>query len=106
MNITKDYIQAVTETTLDFYEQSNGTIDKDKDLEIFYEPVLDSKTATIQVGMKITFVWITELKHTRDADDHVRNDNYLKIYSKDKLSSVIADISSILSDIDSSTIIK
>jgi hypothetical protein len=104
MNITKDYIQAVTETTLDFYEQSNKQIDPDKELEIYYESIMDSKTSTIQVGMQINFVWTTKLN--RGFTDNDRADNYLKIYSKDRLTSVIADISSILTDIDSAIIIK
>jgi len=104
MNITKDYIQAVTETTLDFYESMNSHIDKDKELEFYYEPIMDSKTSTIQVGMQINFVWTTKLN--RGFTDNDRQDNYLKIYSKDRLTSVIADISSILTDIDSAIIIK
>ena len=104
MKITLDYIEAVTETTLDFYEQSNKHIDPDKELEIYYEPIFDSKTSKIQIGMKITFVWVVELM--RGVSDNKRNDNYLKVYSKDRLTSVIADISSILTDIDSAIIIK
>lgn len=104
MEITLDYIKGVVETTLDFYEQSNNHIDKDKELEIYYEPIFDSKTSTIQIGMKILFVWTAELM--RGMSDNKRTDNYLKIYSKDRLTSVIADISSVLTDIDSAIIIK
>lgn len=104
MKTTLDYIQAVTETTIDFYEQSNNFIDRDKQLEIHYEPIFDSKTSTIQIGMKITFTWVVEFM--RGLVDDKRDDNYLKIYSKDKLTSAIADISSILTDIDSAIIIK
>lgn len=104
MNIELNYVKGVTETTLYFYEQSNGHIDKDKSLEIFYETILDSKTKTIVVGIKITFVWIIQL--SRSIDDNIRNDNTLTVYTKDKLESVIADISSILNDVDKSIIIK
>lgn len=104
MNIELNYVKGITETTIYFYEQSNGCIDKDKNLEIFYETILDSKTKTIVVGIKIEFVWITDLSH--GINDHVKNDNSINIYSKDKLPSVIADISSILNDVDKSIIIK
>lgn len=104
MNINIDYIKGVTEATLDFYETINGRIDRDKSLEIFYETILDSKTKTIIVGIKINFVWITEL--TRGVTDNVRDDNSICIYSKDKIDAVISDISSILNDIDQSQIIK
>jgi hypothetical protein len=37
---------------------------------------------------------------------HVREDKPFKVYSKDKLTSVISDLESILTDIDSAIIIK
>lgn len=101
-----NYLRGVVDTTVNYYENINGSIDADKDLFISYEPLLDSKTQSKIIGYKISFTWITELKHIRDEDDHVRNDNCLKIYSKDKLSGVISDLESILTDIDSSIIIK
>lgn len=104
MNIDINYIKGVTETTIDFYNQSNGFIDGDKELEIFYETILDSKTKTIVVGIKVEFVWITE--QSRGLDGNVRESNSMNIYSKDKLTSVIADISSILTDIDMAIIVK
>lgn len=101
-----NYLRGVVDTTLNYYEAVNADIDSDKDLFISYEPITDSKTQKLIIGYKISFTWIIELKHTRDIDDHVRDDDYLKVYSKDKLTSVISDLESKLSDIDSSIIIK
>lgn len=101
-----NYLRGVVDTTLNYYEAVNKEIDSDKDLFISYEPITDSKTQRLIIGHKITFTWITELKHTRDVDDHVREDKPFKVYSKDKLTSVISDLESILTDIDSAIIIK
>ena len=105
MNIEIDYIKGVAETTLSFYETMNGTIDPDKCLDLTYETIVDSKTKTLVIGCKITFTWKTEV--TREWHlDHKLDDDYLKVYSKDNLDSVISDISSCLTDIDSKIIIK
>lgn len=101
-----NYLRGVVDTTVNYYEAVNKEIDQDKDLFISYEPLTDSKTQSQIIGYKISFTWITELKHIRDEDDHVRDDKYLKVYSKDKLTSVISDLESILTDIDSAIIIK
>ncbi len=105
MNIEIDYIKGVAETTLSFYESINGTIDPDKCLELSYDTITDSKTAKLVIGCKITFTWKLEVSREWHIDSKL-DDNYLKIYSKDNLDSVISDISSVLTDIDSQLIIK
>ena len=98
MKISTDYINGIVDTTKDFYEDQMQRINPDKDLQIFYDEIKDSKNKLITVGIKVTFTWIVE--QSRNEDDNVRDDNHINIYSKDRLESVISDISSILNDID------
>lgn len=105
MNIEIDYIKGVTETTLNFYQSVNKLIDPDKDLQIYYETITDSKTKELVIGCKIIFVWKTHVSRSWDVDSAL-TDDHLKIYTKDELEAVISDISSMLTEIDSQIIIK
>lgn len=97
MNITIDYLKGVTETTLDFFEDVNGRIHPDKDLNIWYDPIKSSNSDNI-VGCKIQFVWKTWVSNRTDKDSTL-TDNYLKVYNNDRLSGVISDLSDIFNDI-------
>lgn len=102
MNIDLNYIKGIADTALDLYEQSDGRIEPDKELTLRYEEVWSSSKTQI-IGTKITFTWYTWLSSKWDKE-HKVSENHLIIYEKDKLSSVIADISSIYSDIHKTTI--
>lgn len=97
MNINLNYIQGVTETTLDFFEDTNGRINPDKDLNIFYEPIKSSSSDTI-IGVKIDFTWKIWVSDKWDKDS-TRESNHLKILTNDKLSGVISDLSDIFNEI-------
>ena len=64
----------------------------------------DPKTVKVLLVRRKNSMAFTEF--VRGIDDNIKNNNNIIVYSKDKLTSVIADISSILNDIDQSIIIK
>lgn len=94
MTISLEYIQGVVDTIIDFYETENGCIDPDKQMEINYTPIYSG--TGIEMGMKVSMTYIVE-----SGEDNIREDNSIKVYSYCKLSSFVADISSMLNDIDS-----
>lgn len=93
-------VRTVLYTTLDFYELMNRNIDKDKEVTYEFENILDSKTQTKNIGVKIIFKWNTTTKLKWEQDTFPFGSNELKVYSKDRLQSITSDISSILNDID------
>jgi hypothetical protein len=97
MKIDKLYIEGIVDATLSDFEQRDNCINPDKDLEISYNTLTNSKDGKVDIGCQVTFTWITKLSH--DVDDNVRDENYIKIYSKDKIAGVVSDVYDIFSDI-------
>jgi hypothetical protein len=65
-----NYLRGVVDTTLNYYEVVNKEIDSEKDLYLYHTNLSRIvKHKGLIIGYKITFTWITELKHTRDVDD-------------------------------------
>jgi hypothetical protein len=95
-----DTIKGIVFTTLDFYEQFNHNIDSDKELTFDFENILDSKTSTKNIGVKVIFKWNTSNTFSWNEDHKPFSRNEMRIFSNDRLPSIIEDISSILNDID------
>jgi len=95
MEINTDYLRGLVDTTLEFYELTNGRIPKDKDLQIRYEIFTGSHYV---VGCKVTFTYKVTVSSKWDIDSELE-ENWIKIYEKDTISGVVSDITDILSDI-------
>ena len=96
MEINTDYLRGLVDTTLEFYELTNGRIPKDKDLQIRYEIFTGSHYV---VGCKVTFTYKVTVSSKWDVDSELDLIDWLKVYEKDTVSGVVSDISDILSDI-------
>lgn len=93
MNIDTNYILGIADATLDFYQEMNGTIDSEKEVSFFTEPIHIKENI---IGCK---VYVNYKINNNEDDDESQ---WINIYSKDKISGVISDISDILSSIDTS----
>jgi len=98
MNIEKNYILGVCETTLDFYNELNKPIDEDKEVSFSTESIVNNNKNNFVMGCKLTIGWFNTIEKD---EPELKSFN---IYSKDKLKDVISDISSILSEINSDSI--
>jgi hypothetical protein len=95
-----DTIKGIVFTTLDFYEQLNHDIDPEKELIFEFENILDSKTSTKNIGVKVIFKWNTSNTFSWNEDHKPFSSKEMLIFSNDRLTSIIEDIRSILNDID------
>lgn len=103
MNISIDYVKGVVETTLDFFEENNNCIDKNKELTINYEPFWNSGKSMI-IGCKITFTCRTMVSNKWDIG-HEFYENYITVLSGERLTHFISDVSSELETINNLRII-
>lgn len=90
MNLDKNYILGVLDSTLDDFEQQENHINKDKVLEFFCENIYNSKDSKQLIGVKVEMSWITKLSH--DVDDNIREDLWIKVYAKDTISGFKSDV--------------
>ena len=90
MNLDKNYILGVLDSTLDDFEQQENHINKDKGLEFFCENIYNSKDSKQLIGVKVEMTWITKLSH--DVDDNIREDLWIKVYAKDTISGFKSDV--------------
>jgi hypothetical protein len=90
MNLDKNYILGVLDSALDDFEQSESVINPDKGLEFFFTNLYNSKDSKVLIGVKVEMAWITKLSH--DVDDNVREDLWIKVYSKDTISGFKSDV--------------
>ncbi len=90
MILDKMYIKGVLDATLEEFEQKENHINPDKGLEFFFENIYNSKDSKQLIGIKVEMTWITKLSH--DVDDNVREDLWIKVYSKDTISGFKSDI--------------
>lgn len=90
MNLDKNYILGVLDSTLDDFEQTESHINPDKGLEFFFENIYNSKDSKQLIGVKVEMTWITKLSH--DVDDNVREDLWIKVYAKDTISGFKSDV--------------
>lgn len=95
MEINTDYLRGLVDTTLEFYELTNGRIPKDKDLQISYEIFNGNYNS---IGCKVTFTYKVTVSSKWYFDSELE-ENWIKIYQKDTISGVVSDISDILSNI-------
>lgn len=97
MKIDLNYVEGVTDTVKQFYEDENGTIPADKELTMFFEHYHTNDNMQI-IGFKITFTWKTWVSNKWDKDSEYGN-NQIIVFEKEKLSSFISDLNTIFSDI-------
>lgn len=90
MNLHKNYILGVLDSTLDDFEQTESHINPDKGLEFFFENIYNSKDSKQLIGVKVEMTWITKLSH--DVDDNVREDLWIKVYAKDTIACFKSDV--------------
>ena len=90
MNLDKNYILGVLDSTLDDFEQTESHINPDKGLEFFFENIYNSKDSKQLIGVKVEMTWITKLSH--DVDDNIREDLWIKVYTKDTISGFKSDV--------------
>ena len=90
MNLDKNYILGVLDSTLDDFEQQENHINKDKVLEFFCENIYNSKDSKQLIGVKVEMSWMTKLSH--DVDDNIREDLWIKVYAKDTISGFKSDV--------------
>lgn len=90
MILDKMYILGVLESTLDEFEEKENRINPNKGLEFFFENIYNSKDSKQLIGIKVEMTWITKLSH--DVDDNIREDLWIKVYSKDTISGFKSDI--------------
>jgi hypothetical protein len=90
MNLDKNYILGVLDSTLDDSQQAESCINPDKCLEFFFTNLYNSKDSKQLIGVKVEMTWITKLSH--DVDDNVREDLWIKVYTKDTISGFKSDI--------------
>lgn len=90
MELDKMYIKGVLDATLDEFQQAENHINPDKDLEFFIENIYNSKDSKVLIGCKVEMTWITKLSH--DVDDNIREDLWIKVYSKDTIAGFKSDI--------------
>lgn len=90
MNLDKNYILGVLDSTLDDFEQTESHINRDKGLEFFFENIYNSKDSKQLIGVKVEMTWITKLSH--DVDDNVREDLWIKVYAKDTIAGFKSDV--------------
>lgn len=95
MEINTDYLRGLVDTTLEFYELTNGRIPADKQMTVRYEIFTGSHYV---VGCKIVFTYKLTVSSKWDIDSELE-ENWIKIYEKDTISGVVSDITDILSDI-------
>lgn len=96
MEINTDYLRGLVDTTIEFYELTNGRIPKDKDLQVRYEMFNGNYNS---IGCKITFTYKITVSSKWDVDSELDLIDWLKVYEKDTISGVVSDITDILSDI-------
>lgn len=104
MELDKMYIKGVLDATLDEFEQAENNIDPDKDLQFFFEYLYNSKDSKVLIGCKVEMTWITKLSH--DVDDNIREDLWIKVYSKDTISGFKSDIYDMFDTINNYSITK
>ena len=90
MNLDKNYILGVLDSTLDDFEQQENHINKDKGLEFFFQNIYNSKDSKQLIGVKVEMTWITKLSH--DVDDNIREDLWINVYAKDTISGFKSDV--------------
>ena len=95
MNIDTNYILGIADATLDMWQETNGTIDSEKEVSFFTEPIINNNKQSVAIGCRL----YVNYKDGNWEDNDKSTD--FNIYSKDKISGVISDISDILSSIDS-----
>jgi len=95
MDINTDYLRGLVDTTIEFYELTNGRIPADKQMTVRYEIFTGSHYV---VGCKIVFTYKLTVSSKWDIDSELE-ENWIKIYEKDSISGVVSDITDILSDI-------
>ena len=102
MNLDKNYILGVLDSTLDDFEQQENHINTDKGLEFFFENIYNSKDSKQLIGVKVEMSWIAKLSH--DVDDNIREDLWIKVYAKDTISGFKSDVYDMFNTINSSKI--
>lgn len=90
MNLDKNYILGVLDSTLDDFQQAENHINPDKGLEFFFTNLYNSKDSKQLIGVKVEMTWITKLSH--DVDDNIREDLCIKVYSKDTVGGFKSDV--------------
>ncbi|MFN9371942.1 MAG: hypothetical protein ACK6D3_08675 [Planctomycetaceae bacterium] len=104
MKIDKLYIEGVLDATLEDFEQNENRIDPDKGLEYFFGYIYNSKDSKQIIGCKVEMTWITKLSH--DIDDNIREDLWVKVYSKDTIAGFKADVYDMFDQINKYSITK
>lgn len=94
--MTIDYLSGIVDTTIEFFEMTEGRINPDKELSISYE-LFNGNTAKT-MGCKITFTYKVGLSSKWLIENEYGEMN-LKVYNKDTTSSIIHDVSNILEEI-------
>ena len=90
MNLDKNYVLGVLDSTLEDFEQQENHINPDKDLQFFFENIYNSKDSKQLIGVKVEMSWITKLSH--DVDDNIRENLCIKVYAKDTISGFKSDV--------------
>lgn len=90
MNLDKNYILGVLDSTLDDFEEKESRINPDKGLEFFFENIYNSNDSKQLIGVKVEMTWITKLSH--DVDDNIREDLWIKVYAKATISGFKSDV--------------
>lgn len=93
MKIETEYILGIADATLDMWQDVNGTIEAEKNVNFYAEPIHNKEKV---IGCKL---YINYSINNDEFDDKTQ---WMNIYPKDKIGGVISDISDILSSIDSS----
>lgn len=97
MNINKDYVQGVVETTKDFFEIASGEIDSKKELNVTYEEITLGACKT-PGGCRVKFNW--KSFENEDREEGIEMNDKIEVFSnKGNLTSFISDIDSKLNDI-------
>ena len=99
MKIDKLYLEGVVDSMLYDYECINGSINPEKELNYYFDEVISSSNSGTIIGCDINFSWI-RVHNREDFESHEYGTNRLRIFTKDNLGGVMADIATILHDID------